>query len=42
MHKKSAALPWHKLSTRKQNWIVISLGAVISLLIIGILTLIQM
>ncbi len=41
MQKQNEEFLWHKLTTRKQNWIVIEVSAFVSLLILGIMTLIS-
>ena len=35
MSRKKEKLPWHKLKTGKQNWIIIGISAFVCLLIIG-------
>ncbi len=41
MQRQNEEFLWNKLTTRKQNWIVIEVSVFISLLIVGILTVIS-
>lgn len=41
MHRKNDEFLWHKLTTRNQNWIIIEVCVFISLLTVGILSLIS-
>lgn len=41
MQRQNDEFLWNKLTTRKQNWIVIEVGVLISLVTVGILTLIS-
>lgn len=41
MSRNKEKLPWHKLKTGKQNWIIIGVSAFISLFIIGIFSILS-